>query len=259
LSAEAKITFVSLFPRDLTTALLGESRASVILYRLMGKAIVAASLLAADMYDMRSEISRMEAAGADWLHVDVMDGRFVPAVTFGDKIVADLKPHSRLPFDVHLMTVEPERLVPDFVAAGADSITFHLEAAVHAHRIAETIRSAGLRCGISIVPSTPAILLSEMLPIVDIVLVMTVDPGAGGQALIPACLGKCSYLAAERVARGLSFRISVDGGVNAETAGAAGAAGADILVMGTALFSAPDPATFLRGVRASWEAGRRSS
>jgi ribulose-phosphate 3-epimerase len=157
------------------------------------------------------------------------------------------------------MTVEPERLVPDFAKAGADSITFHLEAAVHAHRIVESIRASGLRCGVSIVPSTPASLLSEILPIVDLVLVMTVDPGAGGQALIPSCLGKCSALDAERKAHGLSFLISVDGGINSETAGAAGASGADVLVMGSALFSAADPAAFLRETRASFEVGRRRS
>jgi ribulose-phosphate 3-epimerase len=224
---------------------------------LMEKPVVAASLLAADMSDMRSEIARMEAAGADWLHVDVMDGRFVPSLTFGDKFVEDLKAHSRLPFDVHLMTVEPERLVPAFAQAGADILTFHLEAAVHAHRIVEAIRASGLRCGLSIVPSTPVALLSELLPLVDLVLVMTVDPGAGGQALIPSCLAKCRALAAERKARDLSFLISVDGGINASTAKEAGAAGTDVLVMGSALFSATDPATFLRETRAAWDAGSR--
>jgi ribulose-phosphate 3-epimerase len=186
-----------------------------------------------------------------------MDGRFVPALTFGPKMAADLRPRTRLPLDVHLMTVEPERLAPAFIEAGADSLTFHLEAAPHAHRLAETIRASGAKPGISIVPSTPASLLSELLPVVDLVLVMTVDPGAGGQALIPSCLQKCAILAAERKARGLSFLISVDGGINQGTAGLASAAGADILVMGSALFSAPDPASFLRDVRASFKAARR--
>jgi ribulose-phosphate 3-epimerase len=231
----------------------------MILSGLMERPIVAASLLAADLSDMRTELSRMESAGADWLHVDVMDGRFVPALAFGPKIIADLKPYVHIPFDVHLMTVDPGSLVPDFVRAGAESITFHLEATVHAHRLVEAIRSSGARCGVSIVPSTPPSLLSELLPFVDLVLVMTVDPGAGGQAMIPSCLKKCSTLAAERKALGLSFLISVDGGINLETAQAAGAAGADVLVMGTALFLAPDPAVFMREARASWTAGRRAS
>jgi ribulose-phosphate 3-epimerase len=228
----------------------------MILSGLMEEPIVAPSLLSADFSDMRGALERVESSGADWIHFDVMDGRFVPSITFGPKMVGDLRPRTRLPADVHLMTLAPEDLVPAFAAAGADHITFHLEAAVHAHRLAELIRAAGVRPGVSIVPSTPASQLRELLPIVDLVLVMTVDPGFGGQVLIPSCLDKCAELSEERRRRGLSFLISVDGGVNAETIPMAARAGADVLVMGSAFFAAADPRAELERMRASYRAAR---
>jgi ribulose-phosphate 3-epimerase len=203
--------------------------------------IVAASLLSADFSDMRAAVSLIGTSGADWIHFDVMDGRFVPDLTFGPKMLADLRGASRLPFDVHLMTVEPERLAPAFIAAGADYVTFHMEAAAHAHRLAASIRESGARPGVSIVPSTPAASLEEILPFVDLILVMTVDPGAGGQSMIPSCLAKAARLVALRKELGLGYLVSIDGGVNAESLPMIADARPDVLVMGSAFFAAEDP------------------
>ena len=224
--------------------------------RPMKGPFVAPSLLSADFSDMRSGVSRIAEAGADWIHLDVMDGRFVPNLTFGAKMAADIRPLTKLPLDVHLMTVEPERLAPAFIEAGADLVTFHAEACVHAHRLVQTIRSAGARPGISIVPSTPLSAIEEMLAFVDLVLVMTVNPGFGGQSLIASCLEKAARLAKIREERGLDFLISVDGGVNRSTLASVAAAKVDVVVMGSAFFSSKDPSAEVSAAREAL-AGRR--
>jgi ribulose-phosphate 3-epimerase len=207
-------------------------------------------VLSADFGHLARAARAVEEMGGDFVHLDVMDGHFVPNLTFGPKAVADLRPVTKLPFDVHLMIERPELWIDRFAAAGADWITIHVEAAVHAQRTLAAIRGSGKRSGVSIVPATPAERLSEVLDDVDLVLVMTVNPGFGGQQLIPRSLKKVEALARARAARGLDFLIEVDGGINRETVRWALDAGADVIVAGSAVFEAADPArevAFLRG------------
>ena len=214
------------------------------------RVLIAPSVLSANFGELARAARAVAEMGGDFVHLDVMDGHFVPNLTFGPKAVADLRPLSTLPFDVHLMIERPDAWIDRFVDAGADWLTIHLEAAVHAQRTLAAIRQHGKRPGVSIVPATPAEALSEVLDDVDLVLVMTVNPGFGGQQLIPRTLRKVEALARMRADRKLDFLIEVDGGINRATARSAIEAGADVIVAGSAVFEAPDPArevAFLRG------------
>ncbi len=203
--------------------------------------LVAPSVLSANFGTLAEAVRQVETMGGDWVHLDVMDGCFVPNITFGTKAVTDLRPISVLPFDVHLMICRPESHVQSFCEAGADRLTVHLEATTHLDRVLSSIREMGKRPGVAIVPSTPASALSEVLHLVDLVLIMTVNPGFGGQELIPRCLTKVAEVRRMREEAGLSFLIEVDGGINPTTAPRAAAAGAQVLVAGSAVFGAQSP------------------
>ena len=201
---------------------------------------IAPSILSADFARLGDQIREAEAGGADYIHVDVMDGHFVPNITIGAPIVRGIRPVTRLPLPVHLMIESPERFLEDFARAGADLITVHQEACVHLHRTIEQIRSLGKRAGVSINPATPAAELEEILPYVDLVLVMTVNPGFGGQTFIETMPAKIRDIHQRLTALGSAAELEVDGGVNYETAPIVTAAGASVLVAGSSVFGAKE-------------------
>lgn len=201
---------------------------------------IAPSILAADYANFASELKRIEETSAEYVHIDIMDGQFVPNITFGADVVASMRKHSKLVFDCHLMVVNPERFVDAFAQAGADIMTVHAESTLHIHGALQKIKKAGMKAGVVINPGTPVLAIEPVLSLVDQVLIMTVNPGFGGQAFIPEMLEKVQKVAKIRDEKGYDFDIEVDGGVDNKTIKACYQAGANVFVAGSYLFKASD-------------------
>lgn len=213
---------------------------------------IAPSLLAADFSDLRTEIQRMEEAGASYLHLDVMDGHFVPNISFGAGLIKSIRRHTRLFFDMHLMISDPARYADDFIKAGADIITFHYEAVEDPLAVLRSIRSREMPCGIAISPKTPVEVLYPLLDEADMFLIMTVEPGFGGQSLIPETLDKVRCLRRYANEAGRKINIEVDGGINADNACYCTEAGANILVAGSSLFKTKHPRAVAQKMREAY-------
>ncbi len=210
---------------------------------------IAPSILSANFAALLEDVRKVERAGAEYLHIDVMDGHFVPNITIGPLVVAALKPKSRMCFDVHLMIENPGRYIEQFIKAGADLVTVHAESEKHLHRAIALIKEKGARAGVALNPATPPAAIEYILPMVDLVLLMTVNPGFGGQVLIPEMLPKIQAVRKMLDERGLRTDIQVDGGINRDTAAAVVQAGANILVAGSAIFGASDITAAVQEIR----------
>ena len=213
------------------------------------------SILSADFARLGDQVAEAEAGGADGIHVDIMDGRFVPPLTFGPMIVEAIRGRTSLPLDIHMMVMEPQKFVDELAEAGADVMTVHTEAPIELCRAVQQVKDAGMGAGVAINPGTPATAIDTVLPDLDMVLVMTVNPGYAGQAFIESVVPKIAEVRAEVDARGLPTVVQVDGGIGPATAGMAAAAGADALVAGSAVYGSPCIAQAIAGLRSAAAGG----